>query len=164
MEKWKTIKDTDLKYSISNHGRVRNNNTGRLLKGSHVGRTKKRQRIPYKCHGLLINGERKFFLTHRLVAENFLSKPEFKNIVNHIDENVQNNHWSNLEWVTNKENCRHSNKKRIIQSDYFTGDVIKIWDALYLIKDAGYNISRVSEVLNKKPYRKSHGGFNWRYE
>ena len=32
-----------------------------------------------------------------------------KNIVNHIDKNVKNNSYNNLEWVTNRDNINHGN-------------------------------------------------------
>ena len=47
---------------------------------------------------------------HRLVAESFLYKPENMNVVNHIDFNKQNNHYSNLEWTNYRGNNFHSMK------------------------------------------------------
>ena len=47
-------------------------------------------------------------LLHRLVAEHFLEKIEGKNFVNHKDGNKNNNHYTNLEWVTQSENEKHA--------------------------------------------------------
>ena len=43
---------------------------------------------------------------HRLVAKNFIDW--YNETVNHIDWNKLNNHYSNLEWLSNLENIRHS--------------------------------------------------------
>ena len=47
---------------------------------------------------------------HRLVAMVFIPNPENKPEVNHIDCNPSNNHVSNLEWVTHRENLEHQYK------------------------------------------------------
>ena len=47
----------------------------------------------------------KDYKIHRLVAQAFLPNPEEKPIVHHKDHNKLNNHYSNLEWATAKENA-----------------------------------------------------------
>lgn len=57
---------------------------------------------------LSLDGKGKNALVHRLVAEAFIPNPLNLPCVNHIDFNTQNPDASNLEWVTNSENNKHS--------------------------------------------------------
>ena len=101
---WKQIKSTH--YSISNHGLVRNDKTKKIL-------SPRIRRDGYSMVGLYDGrGTPKNVQAHRLVAQYFLPPPSnpLKIQVNHIDGNPSNNHVSNLEWVTPKENSQHAVK------------------------------------------------------
>ena len=61
----------------------------------------------------LVNEEgKRHCRVHRLVAGEFVPNPLDKPQVNHIDGNRKNNSFSNLEWVTNKENKIHGLRLR----------------------------------------------------
>lgn len=97
VELWKNIAGTT--YEVSSFGRVRNKK-GRIL-------SQMVNRFGYKRLNLYINKVMKNCKVHRLVAEAFVDNPYNSNVVNHIDGDKTNNHSSNLEWVTQKENLRH---------------------------------------------------------
>lgn len=157
MEIWKIIEGSNGFYAVSNLGRIKSSRNDKILKGSHVGNTKKRIRIPYCCHGLMINGKRIFQLTHRIVANHFLPNPDNLDQVNHKNRDVKDNRVENLEWVSNKENARHANKSKIAQINDL-GETIKIWNGLFEIGDEGFNKPHISESIknNTKAY-----GYLW---
>lgn len=65
-------------------------------------------KLGYRQYSLSINGKKKRYKAHRLVALLFLPTPEKeKNMVDHLDGDKTNNHYSNLEWVT----CYENNKR-----------------------------------------------------
>ena len=97
MENWKVIKGYP-DYAISDTGCVKSLRYDRILKASYNdGR--------YQHVNLLNNKKRKTWAVHRLVIEHFgPAYPDTYSIVDHIDGNKANNHISNLEWVSIREN------------------------------------------------------------
>ena len=105
MEIFKNIKGYDGIYQISNLGNVKS------LKYNKQRLLKKEITKGYYRFNLCLNNKTKHFLSHRLVAENFIINNNNKPCVNHIDGNKLNNNFLNLEWVTYSENEIHSYKK-----------------------------------------------------
>ena len=95
---YKRYKDSD--YDIYDDGRCFSHKTNKFL--SPQMSTK------YPTYNLSFkNGKRKVKV-HRMVAETFIKNPENKAIVNHIDGDTHNFHFTNLEWATSSENTQHA--------------------------------------------------------
>lgn len=69
----------------------------------------------YLVYTLVKNDKSKYYISaHRLVMINFNFIENYKELdVNHKDGNKQNNHISNLEWCTSKENTQHAIKHNL---------------------------------------------------
>lgn len=99
-EEWKEIHDSNGLYYVSNYGRIksmtRDKINGRIMKAAQVK--------GFLTINIKLFGRQKTYLVHKLVAEAFVTKrkPDDTYVI-HIDFNVQNNHISNLAWVTRKE-------------------------------------------------------------
>lgn len=107
-EIWKDIKGYEGLYQVSNLGRV---------KSLPHGRTKGCILRPWNNKGYQVVGlwegtpsKMRKLSVHRLVAEAFISNPENKPCINHIDGIRNNNNITNLEWVTYSENNNHAIK------------------------------------------------------
>lgn len=113
-EIWKDIPDYEGYYQVSNLGNFRSlprivkyksNGTRRYPGKSLLTETAK---DGYQRIVLMKDGIRIRYQAHRLVALTFISNPENKPFINHIDGNKSNNVISNLEWCTASENVRHA--------------------------------------------------------
>lgn len=179
-EAWKDVPDFKGIYQISNFGNLKSFKAlsdGRILKNTN------------KKNGyfsvVLRHGENvKYTRIHRLVAENFIDIPLNKNQVNHIDGNKQNNHVSNLEWVTASENVNHSItinpnqldkmiewntliKPKKIKQISLKGDFIQIFNnSREAFLSTGVCARNILQVAHRTEYKKGKvrsqaGGFKW---
>lgn len=110
MKKWQKINNEEIddRYIISKDGVVKDtitNFTYISKSNNHKGYIQ----LSLMCK----NNKRKKFLLHRLVAQTFIPNPNNYPIINHIDENKQNNSVDNLEWCTQQHNmkCWARNRK-----------------------------------------------------
>ena len=172
-EEWRDVVGYEGRYQVSSMGRVKS-----LARTDCLGRTVK-ERFLKPCdngRGYLYislsdgTGEHKRHYIHRLVGEAFVPNPLEKEDVNHKDENPSNNHASNLEWLTHKENLNYgmrnervakANSKPVAQYTK-AGAFIKVWASAAEVKrQLGFNHSNIIQVA--KGNRKTACGFIWKY-
>lgn len=150
------------KYEINQLGEVKNIKTGRKLKWRHT--------LKGYCYVTLYdeNLVPKNLFVHRLVALHFLPNPNNYPVVNHKDENKDNNIVDNLEWCTIEYNTNYGTRNErsstaILQLDK-QDNVIKKWNS---VKEAantlGIDPTNISAVINKRNNRVTAGGFKWRF-
>ncbi len=99
-KEWNKINEFPM-YSISKDGDVRNDKTGKLKKVYH-------DKHGYLCCKLYDNYRNREMKVHRLVAQAFISNPDNKPYINHINGVKDDNRIENLEWCTASENNYHA--------------------------------------------------------
>ena len=124
----------------------------------------------YKTHRGTIDKVRKHISIHRAVAILYVPNPNNLPQVNHIDGNKLNNHYTNLEWVTNKENRTHAIENGLMKvgTDYehtkLTEDDIRYirenyipkhpeLGGLALSKKFGVGSAQISRIINNKRWK-----------
>ena len=108
-EIWKEVKDFEGYYEVSNLGKVRRCFAEKALKEQISNRG-------YCRVCLCRDNVKKSISVHKIVANAFIENPENKKTVNHINFDKSNNHVSNLEWMTIKENINHARDNGVYKS------------------------------------------------
>lgn len=142
--------DFSNKYIVSEYGDVKNIQTEIVLK-PHVNKGG----YKYVCISLnkaLGMGKRKVILIHKAVAYNYLKNPNNYNTVDHIDADKTNNHFSNLEWVTPKENTLRAYKKGLIKkitnNPHQKLTEIQVKEIKALLKESKYTHKEIAIMYN----------------
>ena len=148
----KDIKGYEGLYGITSCGKVWSYKSKRFL-------TPKDNGYGYLQVCLFRDKQRKICYVHRLVAEAYLPNPDNLPQVDHIDGNKMHNFLNNLQWITNRDNCRKSNNKAILQYT-LDGNFIREWECAYDVdKEVSSNIYQCL-----KGRRKTACGYIWKYK
>ena len=144
----KDIKNFEGLYAITSCGKVWSYKNNKFL-------------TPIKCQNgylqvsLCKDGEPKVFLIHRLVAEAYILNVNNFETVDHIDGNRENNCIGNLQWMTNEDNVRKAQNKKVR-----CVELNKIFESrTAAAKELGLRQSHISECVNGK--RKTTGGYHF---
>lgn len=170
-------------YEVSNHGNIRskavfiphdgnwNEDLGGYIKHKKLHKVQI-NRYGYVTKKLCKYGGCKRTLVHRLVARAFIPTDDYKQQINHIDGNKQNNHVSNLEWCSPSFNIKHAWATGLMTNEHTIGskhhkakineaDVLVIRDSYKnkvktkkeLAAEYGLSEASVSDVLYKRTWR-----------
>lgn len=176
-EIWRKI-DGYENYSVSSEGRVRNDKTGKILKGINNGKG-------YKYVTLCKNGKKKNFLVHQLVAQVFLLNHENKPFVDHINCVRGDNRAENLRWCSQKDNCNNPlskknyseaksgenhpmyghtgennpNSRAVVGINIENPDITIEYSSMGQAQKDGFNAGNICSCCNGK--LKSHKGYHW---
>lgn len=159
---YKVIDDFN-NYAVSEQGHIKNIKTGRIL----IGGT---DNSGYKIVTLRKNNKNYTKTVHRLVAKAFIDNPDNLPLVNHKDENKQNNNVNNLEWCSYQYNNTYgtclirrsqTRSKQVCQYD-LNNKLIGIFDSIKTAGVAtGINRNNITNVCKGK--RNTAGGYKWQY-
>lgn len=146
-------------YLISIDGRVYNKSRQRFL-------------FPQSVDGYFqIRIQNKSYRVHTLVINNFSNEIQSE-VVNHKDGNKQNNHIDNLEYSTQSENSQHAYKtglrkshKSILQFDLNGNFIREFRTATEASISLGKCIiTEIGKSCKDPNFKKTSGGFKWRYK
>lgn len=113
-------------------------------------------------------GKPKTLSVHRVVVETYINSIPQDMVVNHIDGNKHNNHFTNLEVVTHKQNTKHAienslTKPKVGEDSHFSklkeGDILEIYKLIKLYKgneeianELGISFKQVSQIRSGRKW------------
>ena len=140
-----------------------------MRRGKEVTSSKPARESKYQ---IMNNGYKKcsLGLVHRVVAEAFIGEPAHpKYTVNHKDGDKLNNHYTNLEWISHKDNVRHwiysqrglGSKLHPIEVWTVEGELVGVYPYKQLAaKELGIHKSSITMVIKGKI--KSSAGYTFK--
>lgn len=167
-EEWRAVPGSNNLYWVSSYGRVKSfviyKDKGRIIKNSVVKN--------FKFIQLKYNNRINRFFIHKLVAEVWLGKPSEKHtIVTHIDRNLNNNHYTNLQWLTPEEAGKRNGEhfKKLFTGKTHPGErhncKLKVSDVIQLKKmlQLGTPQSKIAKMfcISEMQVTRIKRGENW---
>ena len=173
-EVWKSIKNYEGLYEISNLGDVKSLNYNNTKKEKKL--CKKKDKSGYLYVVLCKQGKQKSFKIHTLVANAFIENPYNNIYVHHKDEDKTNNCVDNLQWVNHKDNCNYGTRNKRISEKLINrkdesklvyqyskdGVLISVFNSTKECQRNGYNQGHVASCCRGE--RKLHKGYIWSYK
>lgn len=171
-EIWKDVPGYSGLYQVSNYGNIksvaRDGTKGGLLKPC-------KSLNGYLFVRLSNNGKVKTTYIHRIVGKVFCKNDDEQLQINHIDGNKTNNMFSNLEWVTPKENTQHcinvlhkgrksgyENKRAKKIGCFKDGELVAtFYGSRDAQRETGINAGNIASCLSNR--LKTAGGYKWKY-
>lgn len=176
IEKWRDIANFEGLYLISNLGHVKSverykrNNAGTQFVNERL-RVLTPDKDGYLKVCLSKDGKHYVRSVHRLVAEAFIPNPDNLPVINHKNEDKQDNRVENLEWCTVQYNTmygtgriRTSMKqgKPVEQLDLDGNVIDEFYSMCVAAKITGVPQPNIHKVCNG--VRRTAGGYKWRYK
>jgi len=181
-EQWRDIAGYEGRYQVSDQGRVRRT-ACEITQGN--GHSEITYSIPprllrsfesncsYQRIGLRMNGQRKYYNVHRLVAQAFVPNPSNLPEVNHKNEDKSDNRAENLEWVTSEQNCNHgtrnkrisdntSRSRRVLRMTQCGSEVKEYKSISAASRETGISVASIGGVCRGEHH--TAGGYKWQYK
>ena len=165
-EIWRDIEGYKGLYQVSNMRRVKS-------LGNEFSRKEKILKPQKNTTGYLTirlhkDGKQKGCLIHRLVAQTFLKNPEEYPVINHIDENKENNAVSNLEWCSVRYNNTYGNRiERVSKSKSVPVRCVETGEIFSSYKEAhektGIPACNIGSCARRDEYRYTARRYHWEH-
>lgn len=168
-EIWKEVPGSNGLYFVSNYGRFKSfriKKKGAILKGGDTN--------GFKLVDILLNGEEvKRPYLHKLLAEVWLTKPSEEHaFVAHLDGNLNNNHISNLAWMTKEQLGEHhkqlnSKMPPAVRVEKTTHNKLKLRDIIAIKKMLQNGVQNIDIAklfrISDSQVARIKNGENWGY-
>ena len=175
MEIWRDIEGYEGLYQVSNEGRIKS------LKRHHVRNDRilkqSKDKDKYKRVDLRKDNVSATKRVNRLVAKAFIPNPNNYPVVNHKDENKENNSVDNLEWCSisynNDYGLRNGNFCKKVYQYTLGGELIAVYDkiayAALAVNGYAANIKTAcnggffDKIRNKWHTMSQYKGYKWSF-